>query len=183
MPRVDILEKDQIPQDKQQFYDEIAKYRGHVARPFKALLNSPEIATKIASLGEELRYVSSTINSEIREIITLTISKIQNCEYVWTHHVASAREAGIREEVIETIQNNIPPRKLLPKEGVFVQFTKELLENTKISNATYSAVEHLLGQKALIDLIAIIGYYNMLCLSINALEVDLEDGVTPLLNT
>ena len=31
MPRVDILEKDQIPQDKQQFYDEIAKYRGHVA--------------------------------------------------------------------------------------------------------------------------------------------------------
>ena len=90
---------------------------------------------------------------------------------------------GIREEVIETIQNNIPPRKLLPKEGVFVQFTKELLENTKISNATYRAEEHLLGQKALIDLIAIIGYYNMLCLSINALEVDLEDGVTPLLNT
>ena len=38
MPRVDILEKDQIPDDKQQFYDEIAKYRGHVARPFKACL-------------------------------------------------------------------------------------------------------------------------------------------------
>jgi 4-carboxymuconolactone decarboxylase len=182
MPRVELLERDQIPDDNQHYYDEIAKYRGHVARPFKALLNSPTIATKIASLGEELRYVSPTISPEIREIVTLTIAKTLKCEYVWTHHIDSAQEIGVRVEVIEAIKNNIPPRKLLPKEGVFVQFTKELLENAKISNPTYSAVDHLLGQKAIIDLISIIGYYNMLCLSINGLEIDLEDGVNPQLN-
>lgn len=79
------------------------------------------------------------------------------------------------------IREGAPPRRLLPKEGVFVQFTRELLEDKRIRNATYSAVEHLLGQKGAVDLIITIGYYAMLCLAVNALEIVLEDGIAPLL--
>ena len=81
----------------------------------------------------------------------------------------------MREEVVEAIREGGPPRRLLPKESVFLQFTRELLEDKRVRDATYSAVEHLLGQQGTIALIVTIGYYAMLCLAINALEIDLEE--------
>jgi 4-carboxymuconolactone decarboxylase len=179
MTRVPLLSKADLPPEKQIFYEEISSHRGHVARPFEALLNSPEVASKVAMLGEQLRYAGPTIAPEVREITTLAIAKICNCQYVWTHHVESAKETGVRNEVIEAIRQGGPPRRLLPKESVYIQFTRELVEGKKIRDTTYSAVEHLLGQQATIDLVIIIGYYLMLCLSINALEVSLEDGIVP----
>jgi len=99
---------------------------------------------------------------------------------VWTHHVGSAKQSGITEEVIEVIRDEPTPRKLLPKQAVFVQFTRELIERKKVRDSTYSAVDHLLGQVGTVDLIVTIGYYSMLCIAINALEIELEEDVSPL---
>ena len=181
MPRVPFLTREILPTDKQELYDQIAAHRGHVARPFAALLNSPEAAYRAAMLGEQIRYVSSTISPEVREIVTLTTARVLKCQYIWTHHCDSAKEAGVREEVIEAIKEGGPPRRLLPKESVFIQFTRELLEDRRVRDATYSAVEHLLGQQGAVDLIVTIGYYAMLCFAVNALEIDLEEGMIPLL--
>ena len=183
MTRVPYLTRDDLPSDKRELFDQVAAHRGHVARPFAALLNSPDVASRVAMIGEQLRYVSPNISPEIREIVTLTTARVLNCQYVWTHHCESARNAGVREEVVEAIREGDPPRRLLPKEGVFVQFTQELLEDKRVRDATYSAVEHLLGQQGAVELIVTIGYYSMLCLAINALEIELEDGVEPLLPT
>ena len=73
------------------------------------------------------------------------------------------------------------PRKLLPKEGVFVQFTRELLKEKSMRDSTFAAVNHLLGANGTIDLITIIGYYAMQCLVVNAVGIELEEGVEPLL--
>ena len=183
MPRVPFLTREDMPPDKQDLYDQIASYRGHVARPFAALLNSPEAASKVAMLGEQLRYVSTTISTDVREIVTLTTARVLKCQYIWTHHCDSAKQAGVREEVVEAIREGGPPRRLLPKESVFLQFTRELLEDKRVRDATYSAVEHLLGQQGAVDLVVTIGYYAMLCLAVNALEIDLEEGLVPLLPT
>ena len=179
MPRVPLITKEDLPQDKHGLYDQMAAYRGHVAEPFAALLNSPDVASSVAMVGEQLRYVSPSISSEVREIITLTTAKVLKCQYIWTHHCYSAKQVGVRDEVVEVIRKGGPPRGLLPKESVFIQFTQELLEDKQVRDATYGAVEHLLGRQAVVDLIVTIGYYTMLCLAINALHVNLEEGVVP----
>ena len=181
MARVPLLTREDLQADKKEFFDQIAALRGHVARPFSALLNSPDIAASIARVGDLLRYTSPTIPEEIREITTLTTAIAFNCQYLWTHHVGSAEQAGISEEVIRIIRDEPTPRKLLPKQAVFVQFTRELIERKKVRDSTYSAVDHLLGQTGTVDLIITIGYYSMLCIAINALEVELEEDVSPLL--
>jgi 4-carboxymuconolactone decarboxylase len=182
MARVPYLSKEDLPLDKQDLYDQIASRRGHVARPFAALLNSPEVASQIATLGDQLHNVSATISPDAREIITLTTARILECQYIWTHHCDSAKETGVRNEVIEAIREGGTPRRLLPKESIFIQFTRELLIDKQVRDTTYSAVEHLLGQQGSIDLIITIGYYTMLCFAINALQMELEEGVEPLLN-
>ena len=180
MARVPLLNRDDLQPNKKEFFDQIAALRGHVARPFSALLNSPDIAASVARVGDLLRYTSPTIPEDIREIITLTTAKAFDCQYMWTHHVVSAKQSGITEEVIEVIRDEPTPRKLLPKQAVFVQFTRELIERKKVRDSTYSAVDHLLGQAGTVDLIVTIGYYSMLCIAINALEIELEEDVSPL---
>ena len=181
MPRLNLISKESLPPSQQHLYEEIAAQRGHVAPPFAALLNSPKIATKVAALGEHLRYTSSTVSAEIREIVTLTTANYFNCQYIYTHHVTSARQAGVRDQVIEVIANGDVPRKLLPKEGVFIQFTRELLKEKSMRDSTFAAVNHLLGANGTIDLITTIGYYAMQCLVVNAVGIELEEGVEPLL--
>ena len=155
-----------------------------MARPFAALLNSPDVASRIAMIGEQLRYVSDTLSSDAREIVTLTTARTLKCQYVWTHHCDSARQAGVREEVVEAIREGRPaPGVCCRRRGCSSQFTRELLEDKQVRDATYSAIEHLLGQQGAVELIVTIGYYSMLCLAINALEIGLEDGVAPLLPT
>jgi 4-carboxymuconolactone decarboxylase len=181
MARVPYKSREDLPTEKRELYDQIASQRGHVARPFAALLNSPGVAASVAAMGEQLRYTSPTLPPEVREIATLTTSRQLECQYVFTHHVASARENGVRDEVIQVIQEGTPPRRLLPKEGVFVQFTRELLDEHHVRDATYAAVEHLLGTQGTTDLVAMIGYYALMCYATIALGVELEEGVTPLL--
>ena len=115
MPRVPFLTREDLTPDKQELYDQIATYREHVARPFAALLNSPDVASGVAMLGEQLQYVAPTISPDVREIITLTTASTLKCQYVWTHHCNSAKQAGVREEVVEAIREGGPPRRLLPK--------------------------------------------------------------------
>ena len=52
------MTRDDLPSDKRVLYDQVAAHRGHVARPFAALLNSPDVASRVAMVGEQLRYVS-----------------------------------------------------------------------------------------------------------------------------
>ena len=61
MTRVPLINKQDLPQEKQHLYESISSSRGHVARPFEALLNSPDVASKVAMLGEQLRYVTPNI--------------------------------------------------------------------------------------------------------------------------
>ena len=181
MARVPYLSRDDLPPDKRNLYDRVASTRGHVARPFAALFNSPDVANSVAAVGEQLRSASSPVPPDVREIVTLTTARELGSQYVWTHHVRLAREAAVRDEVIDVIREGTPPRRLLPKEGVFVQLARELLGEKRVRDTTYSAIEHLMGPQGTIDLIVTIGYYALLCYGSSALGVELEEGVEPLL--
>ncbi len=175
MVRVPYLSREDLPPEKRTIYDQIIGRRGRLPRPFAVLLHSPEVTGRVAAVGEYLRYDSPALPAEVREIATLATARHLGCEYVWGQHVRLAKEAGVREEAIKLIGDGAPPRRLLPKEGVFVQYTRELLDDRSVSDATHSAVEHLLGRQGTIDLVVTIGYYALLCYVSAALEVEPED--------
>ncbi len=176
MPRMPYLSREDLPLDKRPIYDQIASRRGHIPLPLAVLLHSPEAASRVATVGEYLRYESSSLPPEVREIATLATAHQLACKYVWGQHVRLAREAGVRAEAIKLIEEGAPPRRLLPKEGVFVQYTRELLGDKRVTDATHTAVEHLLGRQGTIDLVVTIGYYALLCYVSAALEVEPEEA-------
>ena len=61
---------------------------------------------------------------------------------------------------------------LPPKEGVFVQAARELVRDGSLNDATFRAVEHLIGPAQTIDLIVLVGYYSMLGKVLVSLDVE-----------
>ena len=176
MAKVSLKSREDLSENGQQIFDKISGTRGSALNVFRALLNSPDTASAVADLGEYIRY-NSALDPAVRETAILATARELGAEYEWAHHEPVAKEAGVREEVIEAIRSGKAPMGLPPKEGVFVQAAKELIRGTALSDLTHQAVEHLLGPAGTIELIVIVGYYSMLARVIASLEIELDDGV------
>ncbi len=164
--------------DKLGVYDRIASTRGSVQNVFAALLNSPEAAEAVTSVGEYLRY-KCPLDPAIRETTILAAAREMGNRYEWAQHEPVAREVGVRDEVIEAVRTGKAPMGLPAKEGVFAQGARELTRDGALSQETFEAIEHLLGTKQTVDFVVLVGYYGMVARIISTFQVDFDDWLDP----
>jgi 4-carboxymuconolactone decarboxylase len=176
MPRIaEVTEREALPADQQPIFDAIAESRGRVGPPFSVLLNSPEVAGRIAHLGAYLRFDSS-ISAHDREIAILATAREADCSFEFAGHARLAREAGIREEAIEALRTRADLDAFSADEALIVGFSQQLLREHRVDAGSYEAVRARLGDAGLVDLTALLGYYTMLACSFNAFEVGSPEG-------
>ena len=101
---------------------------------------------------------------------------------MWTVNQREAREAGLSDEVIEAIDQRRAPVGLESKDARVVQFVLELLRHHRISEATFEALRAEVGDAGIIDVLLVSGYYHTLAHCLQALEVELPEGVTSVLS-
>ena len=184
MPRLPYVSSEELSPDQREAYAHIGRVRGDpdtghsVPLPFQVLFNSPGAAASVASLGEYLRF-SSRLDPVVRETAILSTVHEMGSEYEWAHHEPVARQAGVRDEVIESIKSGRAPMGLPAKEGVFAQAAKELVARGTLTDRTFEAVLHLLGPQQTVDLIVLIGYYTMIVRVMDALGIELEAEFSP----
>lgn len=174
MARVPYVKREDMSDEQKPIFDRIAKTRGSVQNVFGALMNNPEAAEVVTSVGEYIRY-KSKLDPAIRETAILTTAKELNNSYEWAQHEPVALEVGVRDEVIDAILSGKGPMGLPAKEGVFIQAAKELVRDATLNEKTFQAVEHLLGRELTIDFLVTVGYYSMVARIISALDVDFDD--------
>jgi 4-carboxymuconolactone decarboxylase len=178
MPRIPTVTREELPADRQAIYDAIAESRGQVSGPFPVLLNSPEAARRIATLGHYLRY-ESTLKPMIRELAILTVAREFDCQYAWTSHDLLARQAGVRDEAIAALRDRKAPDGLTAEEAAIVQYGQELIRRHRVSEAAFQAALKQLGEQGITELTATMGYYAMLGFALNAFDVQPEKPLLP----
>lgn len=179
MTRVpEVTSREELAPEHRPAFDDIQASRGTVSGPFKVLLNSPEVARRIAHTGAYLRFENS-IPLEVSELAVLATARELDCQFAWTAHERAARTAGVREEAIVAIRERTAPRGLNPGEALVFNYAQELLWKHRVSQNAFQAALQRFGAKQLTDLTATIGYYSLLSCVLNAFEVQPEG--TPLL--
>jgi 4-carboxymuconolactone decarboxylase len=180
MPRVPrITGKDQLPEHQRPIFDAIAESRGAVGGPFPVLLNSPEIAGRVAHLGTYLRFESSLTPVQ-RELAIITAAREWDCALEWGGHVQLARREGVREEAIDIVGRRAPLDGLTDDERMIVRYARELIGTRRVSAATFAAAHAALGDRGVTDLTGTVGYYGMLACALNAFEVEPPAGAPAL---
>ena len=165
-----VTTREALPADKRHVYDEIAGTRGKVQGPYPVLLNSPELAGRVGHLGAYIRYDSVPPQVD-RELAILATAQEWRCKVEWALHEPIARQVGVRNQAIQVCVAFAPTHTLTPDEALIIHFVRELIRDKRVSPATFQAAHKKYGDKGVVDLTALIGYYGMLACVLNAFEI------------
>ena len=146
--------------------------------PFVVLLRSPEVMTRAAALGEYLRYRNS-LPKRLSELAILIVARVWTQQFEWHHHERYAREAGLDATLIAALAEGGRPSGLAEDEAVVYDFAWELHANRSVSDGTYARALAALGEKGIIDLVGIAGYYGLLAMAMNVARTPLPAGLAP----
>ncbi|MCY4640998.1 MAG: carboxymuconolactone decarboxylase family protein [Chloroflexi bacterium] len=177
MPRLpNYTERESAPPELRATWDAVAAERGgSVSGPWGALLASPPLAERGARLGHYLRFGSLLTDAQ-RETAILAAAREHNARLAWASHVPLARAAGIREQVIEAIGFRGPIEELDEEAAEIVRYVRELVGGTRVSEDAFEALRNRLGERALVELTGLLGYYALVCYALNAFELEPPEG-------
>lgn len=144
----------------------IAGPRKGVKGPFIALLRSPELMTRLQRVGEYLRF-ESALPPRISEFVTLLVSRQWSQQFEWFTHVPLALKAGTSRATIDALSEGARPSLMSAEEAVAFDFANELTANRGVCEETYNRALEAFGERGLIDLVGIIGYFTLMAMVLN----------------
>lgn len=160
-------------------YDRIVSGpRGKIQGPLRAALHNAELADKWSALGALLRYRTS-LSPHLSELAILVTGRACRSPFEWYAHRLEAEKAGIEAPVIEALLEGREPPGLTPIEHALWRYAVELNAHRSVSDATYQEALGHFGERGLVELTALIGYYTMVAMTLNCHEIPLPEGVTP----
>jgi 4-carboxymuconolactone decarboxylase len=175
--RLPHLEPDQMSDAQQRVYDAIASGpRGGVGGPFHALLRSPELADRVQHLGEYCRFDTS-LPQRLNELAILINARHWESKYEWWAHRRLASKAGLREAIIDAVLRNERPREMTSEEAVVYDFCTALHRTHFVDEAIYARAVNAFGERGVMDLVGVSGYYTLVSMVLNVAEIPLPDGV------
>jgi len=173
------LTYDQLtPEQKTMVEHLFAGERGGMNGPFNVLLRSPEMGDLAQKLGAQLRF-HSALNAKQRELAILITARHWTAQYEWTAHRRLAMQAGITPAIADAIASGKHPPSLEPDQEVVYNFCNEFLNTKQVSDGTYKAAVEKLGERGVVDLTGLVGYYQFVSMILNLDRYPLPDGVKP----
>jgi 4-carboxymuconolactone decarboxylase len=158
--------------------DAMLNEQGGLTGPFNALVQAPAIGRHLTSLGLALRYETS-IPRRLTEVAILTVGARWQAEFEWWAHAQMARRHGVSDAVIEAIrQGEDPPFEAADEQAVHTA-ARQLAQAGHLSQPAYDAVQQLLGDSGVVELITLCGYYTLISFVLNGLAVPLPPDATP----
>ncbi len=167
------------PEQAEVVAEAVAGKRGKLPAPMIGWLANPELARRAQHLGALLRFDTS-LEPALSELAILVCGRHWTSHHEWTAHKRIALEAGVDAQTID----DIAARKAAPfvrsdRERVVVAVATVLLAQTRLPDAQYAEAVALLGERGVVDLVGILGYYSLVALTLNAFEIGLPDAFAP----
>lgn len=151
--------------------------RKNGAGPFKAWLVSPDLADRLQKVGEYVRFRSS-LPKRVSEFAILLAGRSWNSQFEWAYHYPLALKEGVEPAVLADLAADREPSGMSPDEALVYRFTRELRHDKAVSDATFAATEQRFGRRGVIDLVAVQGYYDTVCMTLNVAQVPVPQGST-----
>ena len=172
------FDSEQLNKEQSSVYETILNGpRGEVVGPLKVWLKSPSLAMKAQDLGKFARYETS-LSPIMSELAILVTARIWSSGFEWSHHAPIALAAGLEQHIVDALSYAKIPVFNDEKLQIIFQFCVELHRDHKISDVTYSKAYESLGEVAVIELVAICGYYGFISMTINSFAVPDGEGPT-----
>jgi 4-carboxymuconolactone decarboxylase len=166
------------PEQQTMVNDLLSGSRTSLGGPFNVLLRSPDMGNLAQKLGEYVRF-RSAVPRRLNEMAILLTAKWWSSQYEWYAHRTAALEAGLNASVIDDIHAGRRPDRMQADEAVVYDFAAELRDHRRVTDATFGRAVGLLGEKGVVDLMAVMGYYDLVSMVLNVDRYPLPGSVPP----
>ena len=156
----------------------LAGERGTMNGPFNVLLRSPEMGDLAQKFGAYMRFHSS-LPRRLNELAIIMTARSWSSQFEWYAHRRYALEAGVSAGIVDAVAAGKRPSGMQPDEAAVYNFCQEFLTARNVSDATFQAAVARLGERGVVDLIGVMGYYHLVSMLLNVDRYPLPEGAKP----
>lgn len=148
---------------------------GPIGGPFNVILRSPGMGMIIQRLGEEIRFRSS-IPAVLNEMAILITARHYSSQYEYYAHHKVAMEKGMDPAISHAIAAGRRPERMSPDEALVYDFSTQLHAQHGVTDETYRAAVARFGERGVVDLISVNGFYCLISFLLNVDRTPLPPG-------
>ena len=180
------LRRDDLDEQGQKIWDgltrmsdlDVVNDHGGLVGPFNAFVHAPVLGTRLSQLGGLLRSAMS-IERRLVELAIITVGAHWRAEFEWWAHARMASDAGVPQLVIDAIARGETPPFDDDTDRAVYALARQLAETGSLDDETYAKAHGLLGDRAVVELVFLCGYYTLISFTLNAFDVPLPEGAAP----
>ena len=158
------------PEQKAMYDSIMAGPRHSIEGPFNAWLRSPVLGDRLQRVGEYLRF-NTTIPHNLNEFAILITAVEWNSGFEWYAHYPLAMKAGLEPGVAADLQERRRPASMTDDEALVYDFATQLHRQHQVADAVFTAAVKRFGEQGVTDLVALLGYYGLVSMTLNVAEV------------
>lgn len=143
--------------------------------PSGIMLYSPKYFDITNNLNLYLRFESG-LDGYVRELAILVVAREADNAFEWAAHQASARSAGVEDNVIEAVRCRAKTDGLGERAALIIALGRETITDHRLSRTTYDQSLRTFGAKSLVDLTGLMGNYLSTALVLTAFAIQTPQG-------
>jgi 4-carboxymuconolactone decarboxylase len=147
------------------------------AAPYRAYIRNPELAPKLSALSDYLRW-NTTLPPRLSEFAILITARNWTAQYEWAAHYPLALKAGLDVKILGDLSAGRRPDSMRGDEAALYDLTSSLYRDKKVTDAVYKAAVEKFGERGVMDIIGIIGYYDLVSMTLITAQVSAPSDST-----
>jgi 4-carboxymuconolactone decarboxylase len=157
------LRMDQLTPEQKAYAESIAKPPRNAnfkLPPYKVYLRSPELAKRVEALSDYVRWNTGQ-PARLTELAIIITARHWSNSWIWRSHYRAAVRGGLDPKVGADIAAGKRPEGMKEDEAILYNYATEMYRDKAVSDATFAAAVKQFGEQGLVDLIATMGYYDL----------------------
>ena len=133
--------------------------------PFNAYARSPGLGLLLLQVSDYVRF-NSSLPPRLSEFAIMIAARQWSQPYEWRAHYPLAIKGGLDRQILVDLGAGSRPQSMKEDETALYDFCTELYRDKNVNDATFKAALAKFGERGIMDLIGIIGYYDLVSMAL-----------------
>jgi 4-carboxymuconolactone decarboxylase len=134
---------------------------------FNINVRDPDGGQLLFDMGDRVRFHMS-VPDKLKELTICLTARYWAAQFEWLAHRRAAIQAGLSGDKVKAIAEGRRPAGMSADEEAVYNFITELFKTKQVSDANFTALKNLVGERGVVDLIVSAGYYQAVSMLMNA---------------
>jgi 4-carboxymuconolactone decarboxylase len=146
--------------------------------PFNVYARSPGLGLLLLQVSDFVRF-NSSLPPRLSEFAIMIAARQWSQPYEWRAHYPLAIKGGLDRQIIVDLAAGSRPQNMKDDEAALFDFCTEMYRDKDVSDKSFKVALVQFGERGIMDLIGIIGYYDIASMALISQRLTGKPGEEP----